>query len=366
MKHFNPRICAALLLCLLGLNAVVVRAEGSAGLFFSTPSRQTEEGEVFSVDVKVQSSLESINAISGGVTFPEAIVRVVSTSKDKSIINLWTQEPKIQTNKILFEGLILNPGWKGASGSVFKITFEAKRAGTVSLGFSEGAILANDGAGTNILGSLKGLSITIGKNINPFEAGPSSAESPTVSKSSQTTPPVITSVSPPANYSESFSVMGKGTPKATTKIEFQDVTEPSIGIRIVRSLVTNRVGLSDVEVKNDDKGIFSYISPKNLVAGTYNVVPSYVGDDKTENAIGYGIKLFVKDNILNEVLIIIINALVLVIPIVALVLIILFLPWYFKKRLRIMNRQMELEEEKIGAEGNSLMQNPQTNTDTSR
>ena len=169
-------------------------------------------------------------------------------------------------------------------------------------------------------------------------------------------PPIITGSSPPINQSQSFSITGKGMPNALTKIQFQDVTDLSFGVRFVRFFDKGRISLSDVEIPNDSNGLFSYVSPSNLVAGVYNVVPSYVSLDNAKNVIGYGIKLFITDNILNRILMIIINALILVIPIMALILIIIFLPWYFKKELHVIGKKMELEEQKIDAEERNLAQ----------
>jgi len=356
MKHYlNPGIFFILLLCLGGLNTAY--ATGSAGLFLSAPSTQVEQGKKVTVDVKIQSPGQSINAISGAITFPEALVKVASISKDKSIVNLWTKDPTIERNKILFEGVILNPGFQGSSGLVFRVTFEAQHTGTALLGWSDGAILANDGLGTNILNSLKNLSLTIIKATSPEGNRTNQISDNTLPVTLSIIPPVITSISPPADPSQSFSITGKGTPNALTKIEFQDVTEPSLGVKFVRFFVKDRTQLADVELKNDNSGIFSYVSPKNLVAGVYNAVPSYQSSDKTESIIGYGIKVFIKDNTLNQILIVIINALVLIIPITALILIIIFLPWYFRKRLHIMNKQLELEEEKIGIQEKNLAGN---------
>ena len=48
----------------------------------------------------------------------------------------------------------MNPGFTGSGGKIMVINFKAKSAGAAALNFSSGSILANDGAGTNILGGL--------------------------------------------------------------------------------------------------------------------------------------------------------------------------------------------------------------------
>jgi len=55
-----------------------------------------------------------------------------------------------------------NPGYKGQGGYVATITFKAKKQGSASIIFTEGAIRENDGLGTDILTSKIGSTIQIG------------------------------------------------------------------------------------------------------------------------------------------------------------------------------------------------------------
>src|SRR3989344_7240066 len=160
MKHF------------LGMLAAFFFAANLAfaqSLFFSIPEKRVTVGERFTVDVEVKSRIAPINAISGTLSFSESSVRVISISKDKSIVNLWTQDPTIGRGSILFEGIILNPGFQGGSGLVLRATFEAKNSGTASFSFSKGAILAHDGRGTNILSSLGSGNFRIVAGAVPLE-----------------------------------------------------------------------------------------------------------------------------------------------------------------------------------------------------
>jgi hypothetical protein len=105
--------------------------------------------------------------------------------------------------------------------------------------------------------------------------------------------------------------------------------------------------LGDVLVKNNDKGLFEYVTPKNLVAGVYNATPFLVDENSNTNKPGLGVQLFVNDSKIVKWLIIFINILILLIPIVGLAMIVYFIPWYSTRRMRILKRKMGLEEEKI-------------------
>jgi len=116
-----------------------------------------------------------MNAASGVISFPSDKLEVTSLSKTGSIFSLWVQEPTFSNTAgtVNFEGIVLNPGFIGSSGKAITITFRAKAAGNAPLTFSSGAVLANDGQGTNILASLGNASFSLGI------AGPAAPEAET-------------------------------------------------------------------------------------------------------------------------------------------------------------------------------------------
>ncbi len=121
-------------------------------------------GQTFSVRVAVDSSDQAMNAVSGTVSFPVSLLEVVSISKTGSIVNLWVQEPSFsnEAGTVSFEGVVLNPGYAGANGTVITVVFRTKANGVANLRFTSGSVLANDGQGTNILASLGTGGYTIG------------------------------------------------------------------------------------------------------------------------------------------------------------------------------------------------------------
>src|SRR3989344_3400492 len=79
----------------------------SPGIFFSVPAKQGQEGQRITVDVRVRSPLQSINAVSGAISFPPSQVGIAAITKGASIIDIWTREPKALAGKITFEGVVL-------------------------------------------------------------------------------------------------------------------------------------------------------------------------------------------------------------------------------------------------------------------
>ena len=113
-------------------------------------------GGSFVVDVVVDSADQALNAVSGQLSFPVALLDVVSISKAGSILSYWVKEPVAGMGVVDFEGIVPNPGYKGSGGKVVTINFRAKQLGQAPVNFIAGSVLANDGAGTNILTDLRG------------------------------------------------------------------------------------------------------------------------------------------------------------------------------------------------------------------
>lgn len=116
----------------------------------------------FTVRVVVNTSGKSINAAEGTLSFNPSELSVVSVNRSGSIFNLWVAEPSFSNSggSISFSGG-LPSGYTGGSGNIMTVTFKAKGSGASKISFSSASVLANDGAGTNVLTSMNGGTFTI-------------------------------------------------------------------------------------------------------------------------------------------------------------------------------------------------------------
>jgi len=341
MKYYVKTIIYSILTLVVFLTTPVYA--GNSSLFLGKSQSTVGEGSNITIDVKVKSPDEPINAVSGSLSFPSDLLQIVSISRDDSILNIWTHDPNISRNKISFEGVILNPGYIGQGGSIFHITFQAKKIGTATIYFNEGSILANDGLGTNII---NGLSST---SFNIIASGALDLVRPIATNNNGRLMalPVITEYSESVYSKDSVYLRGKGEPNAVTKLSFEKVSNKSFGEQFLDFIQSKKKRLTDVLVKNNDKGLFEYITPNNLIAGVYNATPFLVDDNTNTTKPGLGVRLFVNDSKIIKALIVFINILILLIPIVGLIMLIYSIPWYSSRRMRILKRKMGLEEEKI-------------------
>ncbi len=329
----------------LGFNTVYA---ASPSLFLNPAKKQVGEGDKITVSVRVQSTDQAINAISGSITFPDSLLSVSSISKDGSIISLWIQEPRVSRNKISFEGVALTPGFQGQSGLVFNVTFNAKRTGIANLSFSEGALLANDGLGTNILTRLNSTSFEITpRGVLAQGEKPPTQEVALPINNKVAALPVIIEYAQSVESSGKAYLKGKGEPNALTKIIFKDISFKSIGEQFIEFLQTEKKKLDEVLVKNNPDGTFEYTSANNLVAGVYNATPFLVDADNNTEKPGLGVQFLISDSKVVKYLVVVINVLGLLIPVVGLIVVIYFIPWYSWRRMRVLKKKLGLEEEKL-------------------
>ena len=146
-------------------------AAQAASLYFSPASGSYSVGSALPVNIYVSSADQSMNAVSGAISFPSDKLELVSLSKTSSIITLWVQEPSFSNTvgTANFEGIVLNPGFTGSSGKIITLNFKVKAAGSAPLSFSSGSVLANDGKGTNILANLGGSQFSLGGAVSAGE-----------------------------------------------------------------------------------------------------------------------------------------------------------------------------------------------------
>lgn len=220
------KVRLSLLLSFAGVIFFMLPAS-AASLFFSPSSYAPGVGDSFSVGVYVGSAEEPMNAAQGTIDFPADKAEVLSLSKSGTVFNMWIEEPTFSnaTGKIGFDAIVLNPGYKGASGKVMTINLRAKAAGTGALAFTSGAILANDGKGTPLAVSLGKATLAVKGTLNAPVTAEASSEptAPTVAVSPAGKLPTLAVSSPShpsaeAWYSKNVADFRWSLPKDATAV----------------------------------------------------------------------------------------------------------------------------------------------------
>lgn len=118
-------------------------------------------GQTFSIQIRLNTAGKTINAAEGTLSFNPNELSVINVSKG-STFNLWTSDPSFSNSAgtISFSGGTPT-GYTGTNGVVITATMQAKVAGSPRVRMTNGAVLAADGRGTNILTNMSGGSYTV-------------------------------------------------------------------------------------------------------------------------------------------------------------------------------------------------------------
>ncbi len=164
-----------ILLCLGSWFFLAAPTYAAGASLYLAPAKGTYAiGGKFNVAVKVNSGGADINAAEGKISFDAKLLEVVSVSKGGSIFPFWTVEPSFSNSAgtVSFGGGMPPPPYKGTAGQICTISFKAVSAGTAAVRFTSGAVLANDGKGTNVIASMGSASFV----INPKTEAPATSE----------------------------------------------------------------------------------------------------------------------------------------------------------------------------------------------
>lgn len=328
----------------------------SANFNLILSNKEIRVGDSFSITVSANSPSQAMNAASGMLQVSGG-ASITGVNKNSSVVDFWTIEPRLLGNQIQFEGVVLNPGFQGQTGKLFNVNFLARKEGSVVLNFSDGAILANDGLGSNIIDSLASKTIKILPPTVRIEGVPDSRPIAAIPENTKIQAlPVITDYSGFVDSDGRAYIKGKGEPNALTKLTFKDTSLKSLGEQFIAALQTKKKKPTEALMKNDSNGVFQYLSSDNLVAGAYNVTPYLVDENTQTQKPGFGVQILVNNSKMVHWLVVLINILALLIPVVCLGVIIYFIPWYSRLRMKILGHKIKLEDEKLNLTEKQLKQ----------
>lgn len=123
--------------------------------FIIPEKKQYKIGEIFPVDLEVNTNDIAVNAVQTDLSFDTDKVEIVKLSLENSFAQIFIQkEINNEDGYLRLTGGLPNPGFTGEKGHFATAYFLAKEAGLVNFSFLPSSlVLANNGNGTNILKS---------------------------------------------------------------------------------------------------------------------------------------------------------------------------------------------------------------------
>ena len=125
-------------------------------------------GETADVDLDIEASVP-INALGVTISFPKDQLEVVGISKQRSFLDLWTEDTVIKedTGELHFSGGTTKKGGLVGSSTVLTFTVLAKKAGTATLAIEEEQVFAGDGKGSPLQADARSLTFSISPAAAP-------------------------------------------------------------------------------------------------------------------------------------------------------------------------------------------------------
>ena len=149
---------------LVAFGFVLLPAVSLAAVLYLEPAQgEYYQGDIFIVEIRLNTEGEYINTVKGDLSFEQDILEVKDLSKGNSVLTLWVKTPAFsnQAGTISFIGGV-PAGYQGWDGLLGRIIFEAKKEGEVEIKFQEDCqVLLNDGFGTPAQLTTKGAILTI-------------------------------------------------------------------------------------------------------------------------------------------------------------------------------------------------------------
>lgn len=262
----------------------------AATLYMSPSSGSYGVGEPFSVTVYVGNASNAINAASGQLSFDNEHLKITGVSYSSSIFKIWAEEPGFSNvaGTIHFSGGLPSPGFTGNGGSVFRINFQPIKEGSAAVNFLSGAVLANDGNGTDVLTGSSGGTFSIvpakekpvieqPKNQTPVTKPVSAVIDKSISV------PLITDWPDTLEQNDTLTVHGVGIPNGKLIVYFQKGSEEAVPQEVTagpegRFTATYgdyvKAGLYHVSVKNETTT--GALSNSSDVVTIQVIVPYYI------------------------------------------------------------------------------------------
>jgi hypothetical protein len=106
-------------------------------------------GERFSIDLYAYAHVP-VNAVNISLSFPPDAIEIIGVDTGRSVITLWTEEPKVTGNTVVLSGGTFQRGFRGEH-LIATVTARAKQTGQAEFFIANLNLLAGDGKGTPVL-----------------------------------------------------------------------------------------------------------------------------------------------------------------------------------------------------------------------
>ena len=130
------------------LGAAAIVSDNKSFIHLESSVSSVKAGETFQIDVYVTAHVP-VNAVDIKLAFPKAQIEVIGIDTGESVITLWTEEPRVENNKVLLSGGTYRRGFIG-DHLIATINARAIETGVAKFSVDDVLLLAGDGSGTTV------------------------------------------------------------------------------------------------------------------------------------------------------------------------------------------------------------------------
>ncbi len=187
-KYFAGHTALLAALLFVSITTITLRGTDISGLvaaatssitkapvvLYFTPYDDTtiQVGQTSKIDLNINTRVP-INALGVTLKVPQDMIEIVGFSKEKSFLELWTEETAIKEDigEMHFSGGTTRKGGLLGTSTALTLTVRAKKSGDAKLFFASAEIFPDDGKGMSVENDAQDLTINIPEPAKPVASG---------------------------------------------------------------------------------------------------------------------------------------------------------------------------------------------------
>lgn len=130
------------------LGAALIGGTEASYIKLTIDKSVVEAGDIIAVDVFAFAHVP-VNAVDVTLSFDPTAVEVTSVDRGQSVLTIWTEDPRIEKDKVILRGGTFRKGFIGEH-KIATIELRAKQAGQSQFSIGDALLLAGDGSGTPV------------------------------------------------------------------------------------------------------------------------------------------------------------------------------------------------------------------------
>lgn len=130
------------------LGAAVITSSEASYVRLEASDTTIEAGQQFSIDVYAFAHVP-VNAVDITLRFDSSAVTVLGVDKGQSVLTIWTEEPIVESDKVVLRGGTFRKGFIDEH-KIATVNLQAKQTGPSSVNAADVMLLAGDGQGSPV------------------------------------------------------------------------------------------------------------------------------------------------------------------------------------------------------------------------